>query len=97
MDKTKNDHSHNIGDGPIEQRYRDVMQALAHGIDDVLNGPEPRTEPKKTGFVLMVFPFGEEFDGRCNYIASAKREDVVVLLKEQLKRFEGAPDQKGTA
>jgi hypothetical protein len=44
----------------------------------------------------MVFPFAD-FDGRANYISNAKREDIVVLLKEQLARFQGQPEMKGTA
>lgn len=33
----------------------------------------------------------------CNYISNAVRDDVVVLLKEQLARFEGSPDVTGHA
>jgi hypothetical protein len=44
----------------------------------------------------MVFPF-DSFDGRANYISNARREDVIVLLKEQLARFEGQPEMKGKA
>jgi hypothetical protein len=47
----------------------------------------------------MVFPFSADADGahRCNYISNASREDVVVLLKEQLARFEGQPEIEGRA
>lgn len=86
--------SDRIGDGPIEPKYRELMNELARGVDRTLNGPHPL--PRETGFVLLVFPF-EGHEGRCNYISNAKREDIVVLLKEQLRRFEGAPDVKGTA
>ena len=34
---------------------------------------------------------------RCNYISNASREDVIVLLKEQLARFEGQAEVSGTA
>lgn len=81
-----------IGDGPIEPALRDMMNALAKGIDDILN-PE---RPKRNGFILMVFPF-EGFDGRCNYISSADRKEVIILLKEQLARFEGMPEASGKA
>jgi hypothetical protein len=45
----------------------------------------------------LVFPFGAE-DGRCNYISNgADRRDIVTMLKEQIKRFEGQPDMEGHA
>lgn len=83
-----------LGDGPIEPKYKDLLNGLAAGIDKILNGPHPM--PRETGFVLLVFPF-DGHEGRCNYISNAKRDDIVVLLREQLRRFEGAPDVKGTA
>ena len=47
---------------------------------------------------LLVFPFGDG-PGRCNYISNGvNRDDVVTLMKEQIKRFEGQPDaQRSTA
>jgi hypothetical protein len=52
---------------------------------------------KKTGFVLLVFPFNDN-EGRCNYISNgADRRDIVALFKEQIKRFEGQPDMTGRA
>jgi hypothetical protein len=82
-----------LGDAPIEPHLHDMMNALGRGVDDVLNGDE---RPKKNGFILLVFPF-ENNEGRCNYISNAERKDVVVLLKEQLARFEGQPEMVGRA
>lgn len=87
--------SDGIGDGPIAEEYREIMKGLAEALDDVLNDGQPKGE-RRAGFVLMVFPFNDH-DGRCNYVSNARREDIVVLLKEQLRRFEGAPDVEGTA
>ena len=84
-----------IGTGPIDPEYVEVMTALARGIDRILNG-ESSNEPKQTGFILMVFPLNGH-EGRCNYMSNGKREDVVVLLREQLNRFEGYAAQKGRA
>lgn len=83
--------NHTLGDAPIEPEYEQMMNALAHGINEILNG----NGPKETGFVLMMFNFGDA--GRCNYISNARREDIVVLLREQLARFEGMPEARGTA
>ena len=83
-----------LGDGPIQSEYREMMNAIARGLDEAFNGTNKGSE-RKTGFVLLVFPFGN-IDGRCNYISNgADRRDVVVLLKEQIKRFEGQPDITG--
>ena len=77
--------SDQIGDAPIEPRLHAMMNMLAQSLDQALN---PNLPVKSNGFVLLVFPF-EGHEGRANYISNAKREDIVVLLKEQLARFEG--------
>jgi hypothetical protein len=87
---------HTLGDAPIEPKFREMMNAVAQGLDDVFNG-EARGADKKVGFVLLVFPYGAS-DGRCNYISNgADRRDIVVMMKEQIKRFEGQPELKGSA
>jgi hypothetical protein len=83
-----------LGDAPIEQKYRETIKGLAGFIDGFFNGPA-KGRPRKTGFVLLTFEFGNT--GRCNYISNARREDVVTLLREQLRRFEGSPDVTGHA
>jgi len=87
---------HTLGDGPIDERYHQQMNQLAHALDDFFNGEKARSSEAEVGFVLMVFPFGP-VDGRTNYISNARREDIIVLLKEQLARFEGQPEVKGHA
>lgn len=79
---------HTLGDAPIQDEYRELMQEIARGLDRAFNGPD-RGQERKTGFVLLVFPFGDD-SGRCNYISNgAARDEIVVLFKEQIKRFEG--------
>jgi hypothetical protein len=90
------DDKFNIGDAPVETQYVDKMTAIAHGLDEIFNG-EAKGRDRETGFVLLVFPFNNH-EGRCNYISNgAARADIVVLLKEQLARFEGQPEIKGRA
>ena len=72
-----------LGDGPIQNEYRDMMKAMARAIDEFVNP----TGKKENGFIIMMFPFGD-VEGRCNYISNAQRADVVKMLKEQIKRFE---------
>lgn len=87
---------HQLGDAPIDENYREKMIAIAQGLNEMFNGVKPPSE-REVGFILLVFPFGEK-DGRCNYISNgADRRDVVTMLKEQIKRFEGQPDLTGHA
>ena len=90
-----------LGDAPIELQYRQRMKELGHLIDSYFNGMKaPGLPPgkKKTGFILMVFPFDEvQGEGRCNYLSNARRQDVVIMLKEQLARFQGQPKMSGKA
>lgn len=84
-----------LGDGPIEKRFRSNMNAVAKVLDDVFNG-NAKGKDRDTGFVLLVFPFGEDMAGRCNFISNgADRRDVVTLMKEMIARFEGQPEMTG--
>ena len=80
-----------LGDGPVEPQYVEQMEAVARAVDHVFNGKHTGAE-RTTGFVLLVFPFGEK-GGRCNYISNgADRDDIVKLLWEQIQRFGGLPE-----
>jgi hypothetical protein len=82
--------SEHLGDAPIQPELKDLLNKIARTLDQILN----ESDKKTNGFVLLVFPF-EGREGRCNYISNASRADVVVLLKEQLARFEGMPEATG--
>lgn len=88
-------HEGGLGDAPIQPELHMKMNALAESLNTLLN-PGQEKGQRTWGFILMVFPFNSH-DGRCNYISSGKREDVVVLLKEQLARFHGQPEVSGRA
>jgi hypothetical protein len=88
------DDKHSLGSGPIEGMYREQMERIARALDAAFNRDAAN---KQVGFILMTFNFGDK-PGRCNYISNADRQDIIVLLREQLSYFEGAPDdQKGHA
>ena len=88
---------HELGDAPIEPQYVKQMKAIAQVLNETFNG-DLKGKDRPTGFVLMVFPFGDAFDGRCNYISNgADRKDIVTLMKEMIARFEGQPEMKGRA
>lgn len=87
---------HTLGDAPIEPAYREMMNGVARALDEAFNG-DAKGQARKTGFILLVFPFGES-EGRCNYISNgASRKDVVTMLKEQIARFTGQPEIEGKA
>ena len=88
--------THELGDGPIEPEYLEKMNQLARKLDREFNGWKKGAD-RPTGFVLMVFPYGDT-TGRCNYISNgADRRDIVVLMKEMIARFEGQPEVQGHA
>jgi hypothetical protein len=91
-----NNREHSLGDGPIQEDMYELMNGLARGIDTIFNGEDAPVGEKKIGWLLMSFPL-ESFDGRCNYISNANREDIVTLMKHQIARFEGQPDIVGNA
>lgn len=85
-----------LGDAPVEQEYYDLMVKTMGAIDELFNGDAKR-EDKKTGIVMLVFPYGD-VTGRCNFMSNgADRRDIVVLFKEMIARFEGQPETSGRA
>jgi hypothetical protein len=69
-------------DQPIEERHRGKMRILAEALDLIFN--EDGT--KETAFCLLVAPFGEDPDGRVNYISNAQRKDMLDMMRAYLKQ-----------
>lgn len=88
--------SEQLGDQPIETRFREQMIAAMQALDEAWN-PGLKAPEKTVGIIILVFPYGSH-DGRCNYISNgANRRDVVTMMREQIARFEGQPELGGTA
>lgn len=86
-----------LGDAPVEEKYRQQMNAIAQTLDEFLND-NARGSERKTGFVLLVYPFDGPEGARCNFISNgADRRDLCTLFREMIARFEGQPEMKGTA
>jgi hypothetical protein len=82
-----------LGDAPVEEEYHQKMVATMGAVDQLFNGPPGPDREKKTGIVIMVFPYGDK-TGRCNYMSNgADRADIVTLMREMIARFEGQPEQ----
>ena len=82
--------------GPIEAAQHDLMNALAHGLDEAFNGPNCKAADKKVWFFLTCGNFDEPA-GRFNYISNADKMDVRVVLKDVLARIEGRLTEEGKA
>jgi hypothetical protein len=86
-----------LGDGPVERDYRQAMAGVMQALDEFINGPPGPDYVKRTGIIVMMFPYGE-VEGRCNFMSNgADRRDVVTLMKEMIARFEGQPEITGKA
>ena len=73
--------------GPIVEEQRERMNELARTLNKYFNGDGP----KKVGFALLIYNFGEDVKGtgRINYIGNGERRDVLTALKELVARWEG--------
>lgn len=71
-----------------DDRTREVMNALADGLDDTLNNPNsPVYSGTKLGFALLVFT--ADSDGaQSNYISNADRSQVINAMRETANRLE---------
>lgn len=68
-----------MSQGPIQSDYHQKMNELAHFLDDCF---------KPYGFSLLAFPL-DDTDGRMNYISNARREDMLIAMKEFIANNEG--------
>lgn len=86
-----------LGDGPVSPEYKDRMLAIMKVLDDTMN-PGHRGKGRKVGIVVLMFPYGDDPKGRCNFMSNgADRGDLVKLFKAMIARFEGQPEMKGRA
>ncbi len=87
-----------LGDAPVEPQVQDYIVAATEAIDALLNGKD-NSVPKKAGIVMMIFPYGDNSKGGKVIFTSngASHNDLVVLMKEMIARFEGQPEVTGTA
>lgn len=84
---------YSIGDAPVQPEVLDEMRDVGRAIDHIFNGPRESGEPRRIGFVLMTFEFGEATPGqRMNYLSNASRADVRRMLVDQLKQFDAQQD-----
>ncbi len=75
---------------PIQEKHREFMNAVARGLDDIMNGKDCPPEKKKTGFMLFVYDFEQgPKAGRMNYISNANRMDNAAAMKEIAADMEG--------
>ena len=77
------------GGPPPPQALADFLDALARSLDQILNGKGVLEDKslRKNGFILLIFPYGQN-DGRANYVSNgARREDIIKMFEVQIARF----------
>ena len=74
---------------PIQKEHHALMNALAHGVDEILNGPKQPGVKPRIGFVLLVAEFEKMEGGRVNWISNGDRESMLTMCREYLARAEG--------
>ncbi len=80
---------------PIQTHLSKMMNALAEGIDTMINGKGCPQKKKKYGFALLIFEFDDkgrmpdDDEPRVNYISNAPRRHMLTALKEFIARSEG--------
>jgi len=79
--------------GPIQQDLNALMNAVAHTLNDVFNGPDCPAGEKRVWFFLASGNFAagtdEPVTNRFNYISNADKLDVRATLRDVLARIEG--------
>lgn len=75
---------------PIQSQYREMLNELARELDARFNPTLPglggARGPRKIGFFLTLFEFGDQ--RRMNYISNAEKVDVKVMLRDIADRIE---------
>lgn len=87
--------------GPIQDDLHELMNGLAHALDDVFNGNGCAPGDKKVWFFLvagnMAAGTEEPLTNRFNYISNADKLDVHATLKDVLARLEARIFEGGRA
>lgn len=65
-------------------RTKEQMQAIAAGMDNVLNGQGET----KFGFVVLVYPMNGKEGNRTNYVSNGNRSEVIAAMKEIVERLD---------
>lgn len=74
---------------PIDPQFYELMNGLAHVLDEAFNPPPAPDIPRgkrKVGFFLTCFEF--DAPGRFNYISNAEKLDVKAMLQDIVNRIE---------
>jgi len=74
-------------DTELEDKYKHPMYVFAKSFEQFIKETWPELD---SGFLVAMFDIGDK--GRFNYASNCNRDDIIVLLKEMLARFEGMPE-----
>jgi len=76
---------------PIPNKYHDMMNCLAEGLDQMLNGPLKQGAQRDVAFVVIIADAETDkaSGAQVNYISNCKQPDMLLMLKEMIARIEG--------
>jgi hypothetical protein len=88
--------------GPVQEKYRAMMNELASALDELLNGvggAAAQSPGKQVGFFLAVYDMQHDgpAPGRFNYISNSDKTDVRAMLREIEARISARLQHGGTA
>ena len=88
--------------GPIQEKHRAQMKALAETLDEFLNGDggaAARPGSERVGFFLAVFDMEHQgpAPGRFNYISNSEKTDVRAMMREIEARLSARLQAEGNA
>jgi hypothetical protein len=76
-------------EAPIQAKHHNTMNSVAQALSEIFEG---------YGFALLVFDLEVIQGGRMNWISNARREDMLVAMKEFIASCEGrVPPAPSTA
>lgn len=99
---TKNFDDLTAQPGPIQEKFRADMNALAYALDEMFNGEggaAARVGKERVGFFLAVYEMEHEgpAPGRFNYISNSNKTDVRAMMREIEARLSARLQQEGKA
>ena len=64
----------------LQETIKTKMQNIGNDVNTQI--------PEGFGFAVLIFPFGEQYQGELMYVSNANRLDIVNVMKEFIEKTE---------